>query len=466
MIKKYIDKVVGYIDSKMKILMTILLCILGVILIFIISVVGADSFSVNKEVNQLITYVEDRRFSEAVSYYEKVTKQSSDSKKEKFDDRISKKINQVLLNYGDKYIKGEIGKDYFISLINIVNQFSGVPIDGEVMATQSKRVNDLYLDGKIDYDIAIGYMSAITNLNVGNYDIEKYSSTIKTIEQSRKLYKESIEKQDKKMYKEAIEGYDKIIKQDKKYYDLAQKRKKDCIDKMYDYYIKQAENYYKDGKYEHALDTINFVKKYYSDDEKVMEISSKYEKSVEQYSMDTEDIINLIASKGNIDKSGLRATVYQMLVNDKRYYVVDLYKNNDKINENLINPKTKQIYSYLDSNKSYSDSYSDGYWRIGKDSQIEISLDKIEAKNAISKKITKNKEQFDSIEIISKDQVKDYLDDDQIKNLNKLVGSGHDINYYALTKKGWIFKTKKVYMINPYNSSVYSLSEDKAVLLK
>ena len=40
-----------------------------------------------------------------------------------------------------------------------------------------------------------------------------------------------------KKYKEAIDKYDKVVKEDKKYYSLAQNKKQECIKAMYDYLI-------------------------------------------------------------------------------------------------------------------------------------------------------------------------------------------------------------------------------------
>lgn len=210
---------------------------------------------------------------------------------------LSKKVNKILVTYGDKYIKGEIGKDYFISLINIINELDTVYIDTDSIINQAKRVNDLYLQEKISYNTAMGYIQAVSTLKISKNEIYVYAKKIDVIEDSRKVYNEGVENQNKKMYKEAIEDFDKVITDDKRYYELAQDKKEECIKEMYDYYVEMAKTENKNGNYQKALEYIDYLKQYYLDDDELDALSSEFEKNLEMYNMTNEEVIQLISKK-------------------------------------------------------------------------------------------------------------------------------------------------------------------------
>ena len=52
-------------------------------------------------------------------------------------------------------------------------------------------------------------------------------NNIEEINQSRKIYKSALKYQTDKKYYEAITSYDKVLQIDKKYYELANKNKKE-----------------------------------------------------------------------------------------------------------------------------------------------------------------------------------------------------------------------------------------------
>ena len=52
-------------------------------------------------------------------------------------------------------------------------------------------------------------------------DLDEYKNNIETIYQSREVYKQASKFQQIKKYKEAIDKYDKVVEEDKKYYNLA-----------------------------------------------------------------------------------------------------------------------------------------------------------------------------------------------------------------------------------------------------
>jgi len=257
-IKLYLDKVVDYIDSNSKKIFTITLSILGALVLSIVLFISISNMSVSKEVTTLVGYMEKRKYSQAVSYYEKVKEELGKSEEEKFEDRIGKKLNKILLEHGYKYVNGEIGKETLIGFINTLGKMKTIQLDGESILKQSEEIKDMYISDKIDYKIASGYIRAISNLNIAKYEIESYSTTINTFEESRIVYKDAMKKQEKKMYKEAIESYKKVIKEDTKYSQLAQEKTDECINLMYDYYMEKAAKYNKEGNYSEAVETISY----------------------------------------------------------------------------------------------------------------------------------------------------------------------------------------------------------------
>lgn len=455
--KDLFEKIIEFIDKNNKIIVTACLSVLGSILLGVFIFISADNFTVTNESNQLLGYIEQRNYSLAVSYYNKIKAEFSEEKMDRFSKNLSKKVNKVLMNYGDKYIKGEIGKEYYISLINIINELDTISLDMESILNQVKRVNDLYLSENLSYDIAMGYMQAISSLKISKNDIDAYTKKIEVIEDSRKIYNLGIQEQDKKMYKEAIENYDKVISEDKKYYELAQKKKEECIDNMYDYYIEKAEYENQKGEYQVALEYVNYLKEYYIDDEKLNELAKKYEKNLEKYSMTNEEIISLISKKSGIDRDNINVNVYQQMIEGSKYYYVEAFERGEQIDEFLIEARSKKLYSYLDENKSYNNHYSDGYWRTLDHGKIDFSISKNNAESILEKKLNENKEKFKYVKVEDKNKALKYLvNSDEV---NEFIGDKNDIYYYMVVNKG-LFKKKQIYMINVYTKQLYKISDE------
>lgn len=74
---------------------------------------------------------------------------------------------------------------------------------------------------------------------------------------------------------------------------------------MYDYYILQANSANDNGNYEEAIKYIEYLKPYYENDDKLLELESKYQENLALYSMTTDDIINLISKKWELIKKDL-----------------------------------------------------------------------------------------------------------------------------------------------------------------
>ena len=451
------EKFIEFIDRNNKIIVRGCVTLLGIIVIAIFIFISADSFTVTNESDQLLDYIEQRNYSLSVSYYDKVKKEFSPQKMERFSKSFSRKVNKVLMNYGDKYIKGEIGKEYYISLINIINELDTINLDMESILNQVKRVNELYLAEKLTYNSAMGYMQAISNLKISKNDIDSYTKKIEVIEDSRKIYNLGLKYQNKKMYKEAIENYDKVISEDKKYYELAQKKKETCIDQMYDYYIEKAQNENQKGEYQNAIEYINYLKEYYIDDAKLNELSKEYEKNLQKYTLNNDEIINLISKKSGINRSNITINAYQQIIDGNKYYYVEAFNNGEQIDEFLVEARSRKLYSYLDENKSYNNYYSDGYWRRLENGQIDFSISKNNAESILEKKLSEKNEKYKYIRVEDKDKALRYVKNSEI--VDKFIKNRNDIHYYLVVNRG-IFKSKQVYMMNVYTKQIYIIDEN------
>lgn len=178
----------------------------------------------------------------------------------------------MLLNSGDKYLDGDISQESFIGLINTVKELNKISIDVDDLLVQADRVREMYKEENTTYDIAINYISTVSILNGMGSNLDVYKQNIETIKESRDVYDSAVKDQKAYKYYEAIEKYNKVLKEDEKYYSMAQNGKEQCIEEMYDYYISRAEEANTSGDYERALQYIEYLKDDYSDDEKVQSL--------------------------------------------------------------------------------------------------------------------------------------------------------------------------------------------------
>lgn len=347
------EKAVDFIDEKRKSIVAISLSTLGVIVLMIVFFLSSNEFSVGKEANELLKIIEKRQYSIAVDYYTSIEKKFSDSKMERFNKSVSKKINKLLLNSGDKYLDGDISQESFIGLINTVKELKKISIDVDDLLAQADRVREMYKEENTTYDIAINYINTVSLLNGMGSNLDVYKQNIETIKESRDVYDSAVKDQKVYKYYEAIEKYNKVLKEDEKYYSMAQNGKEQCIEEMYDYYISRAEEANTSGDYERALQYIEYLKEDYSDDEKVQSLEKKYKKNLSLYTLTSDDIINVIAKKSGKDKANLSINSLPQMIKNNKYYYAEVYEYDKLINEVLVSAKTKDLYSYKDGKKDY-----------------------------------------------------------------------------------------------------------------
>ncbi|WP_434796608.1 UbiD family decarboxylase [Terrisporobacter vanillatitrophus] len=454
--KELYDKVVNLIYDNRRNIVRISFSALTLLLLLIVLYFSSDNFNINNEVNTLITYIEDRQYTMAENYYDDIEKEFSDSKMSRFNKKVSKKLSALLINSADMYINGQVTKEQYMGLVNIVNALNTISIDPVNLIDIGKRVDEMYKEENITYESASSFLQITSSLSGIDEGLDEYKQHIKSLYESRQIYKEGTKNQSIKKYHEAIESYDKVLKEDEKYYALAENAKKESIKVMYNYYISQAKSLANEGKYEEALKYLSYLSPYY-DEEEINDLIEEYNKYVSNYTMTSNDIISLISRRSNESKNDLSVVSYLQTVNGKRYYYGEVTKNDKVINEVLIDTETKQLYSYKSNKKGYNCNYSDAYFKIDEDSgQIIFSVNKDEAKSLLEDKLEENEKEYNSIELLDEDKQEKYSND-EVKNM---INRNGNIYYYFMVKTGW-FKPKEIYMVNIYDKTIYNLTKDK-----
>ena len=72
--------------------------------------------------NILLKNIEQRKYSIALENYQEWEKEFSTSKMNRLNKSVSKKINKLLLDSGDRYIDDQISKEYYLGLIRYIHQ--------------------------------------------------------------------------------------------------------------------------------------------------------------------------------------------------------------------------------------------------------------------------------------------------------------------------------------------------------
>lgn len=454
--KEFYNKITDFIYDSRENIVRVSFLSLALLLLLIVFYFSSDNFNINNEVDTLVTYVEDRQYAMAENYYDDVEKEFSDSKMSRFNKKISKKLSLLLINKGDKYINGQITKEEYMGLINMVNALNPINIELTNLLDLGERVNQMYKEENITYESASSFLQIVSSLNGVNEKLDEYKQNIKTLYESRKVYKEGTKNQSIKKYYEAIELYNKVPEEDEKYYSLAQNAKKECIKVMYDYYINQAKSLANEGKYEQALKCLSYLSPYYDEDE-INDLEEQYNKYIANYTMTSNDIINLIARRSNESKNDLSVVSYLQTVNGKRYYYGEVLKNDKVINEVLIDTATKELYSYKSDKKDYNCNYCDAYFKIDEnDGHIIFSINKDNAKSILEDKLENSEKQYKTLELLDEDKQRKYINDD----LQNMINENGNIYYYFIVKTGW-FKPKEIYLVNIYDKTTYNFTKDK-----
>ncbi|WLD27714.1 hypothetical protein CDIFMA2_15960 [Clostridioides difficile] len=403
------EKTVDFIDEKRKSIVAVSLSALGILVLIIVFFLSSNEFSVGNEANELLKIVEKRQYSIAVDYYASVDKKFSDSKMERFNKSVSKKINKLLLNSGDKYLDGDISQESFIGLINTVKSLDKININVDDLITQADRVGEMYKEENITYNVAIAYINTISILNGIGGNLDVYKQNVETIKESRDVYDSAIKDQKVYKYYDAIEKYNKVLKEDEKYYNLAQNAKKQCVEEMYDYYISKAEEANTSGDYEKALQYIDYLKEDYSDDEKVQSLEKKYKKNLSLYTLTSDDIINIISKKSGKEKANLSINSLPQMVKNDKYYYAEVYEYDKLINEVLISAKTKDLYSYKDGKKDYKVDYGEGYFRILEDGSYQFGITKDKAKFVLTNTLDEKENKYKKVDILDIEKADKYV---------------------------------------------------------
>ncbi|WP_455538339.1 UbiD family decarboxylase [Terrisporobacter sp.] len=455
-LKKFYDKFADFRYNNRRNIVRISFSALALILLAIVLFFSSDNFNINSEVDTLIKYIENRQYAIAQTYYDDLEKELSDSKMNRFNKKASKKLSSLLMNNGDMYITGQITKEQYMGIINTINVLNPISIDENSLIDLGKRVNQMYKEENISYELATSYLQITSSLKGVNEGLDEYKKNIKRIYESRQIYKDATKNQSIKKYHEAIELYDKVLQEDDKYYSLAQNAKKECINAMHDYYISQAKSLAQEGKYEEALKNLSYLSPYYDENE-IKALEDQYNKFIRDYTMTSDDIINMISRRSDENKKDLSVVSYLQTVDGKRYFYGEVVKNKKIVNEILVDTETKEMYSYKSDKKDYDCSYSDAYFRIDENSgKVIFSIDEKQAKSILEEKLKEENKKYKSINLLDNKQIEKYINND----LKNIISKNGNVYYYFLVKTGW-FKPKEVYMVNVYDKSIYKLNDDK-----
>lgn len=455
-----IEYSISRISDNKNYLVGLSLSFLAFLILLIVIFFSNGDFNVGKQADTLVNSISDRKYTEAYEYYVGLEKEFSASKMNKFNKVASKKLSVLVVNSGDKYISGEISKEQYSGLINTINALEDISIDVNQLLDIASRVEQMYIDENINYEKASSYMEITTSLNGIYQDLDEYKNKINTIYDSRKVYEQGSKFQQIKKYKEAIDEYNKVLEEDKKYYSLAEDKKQECINSMYDYYISQANSSSSEGQYEDALVYLTYLKPYYPNDEKIEQLEDEYKEKISVYTLSSDDILNLISKKSGIDAKQLSVISYQQTIEDKIYYYAEIVKDNKVINEVLVEAKSKKIYSYKSEKIDYDCEYSDGYYKVDESGNYVFAMNSKDAATIVRDKLSDKKEKFNDLEVKFKSDILKYTNQEQ---LDKLIQKNNNIYYYVLVKKGWFSLTKEVYLVNMYDKTVYKCVDNKII---
>lgn len=136
--KELFNKFTDFIDDNRLKITKLLLSILGSIALIIVLIISSDEMSVSKEVSNLVNNIESRKYQIAYDYYEDLKESFSQSKMSRLNKSLSKKIDTLISNNGDKYVNGHITKEQFAGLINTVNGLDGININLENIVQEAK----------------------------------------------------------------------------------------------------------------------------------------------------------------------------------------------------------------------------------------------------------------------------------------------------------------------------------------
>ena len=136
----------------------------------------------------------------AENYYDDIEKEFSDSKMSRFNKKVSKKLSSLLINNGDMYINGQITKEQYMGLVNIVNALNTVSIETTNLIDLGKRVDEMYKEENITYESAYSFLQITSSLKGINEGLDEYKQHIKTLYESRQIDKEGTKNQSIKKY--------------------------------------------------------------------------------------------------------------------------------------------------------------------------------------------------------------------------------------------------------------------------
>ncbi|KAB2952169.1 zinc ribbon domain-containing protein [Heliorestis acidaminivorans] len=163
-----------------------------------------------------------------------------------------------------------------------------------IIKNQATAIFNNYKNKKTNYEEAKQSLNGLLELGISSNDIKKVDEKIELLQRSRTSFEKGNEYLDKTNYGEAIKAFGNVIEEDDSY-DIAQKLIKDNLVTFKDDIIKKADNYYNNGEYINAINTINDGLKYLKNDEVLTAKKEIYQEKRIEYLKENQELVVLSA---------------------------------------------------------------------------------------------------------------------------------------------------------------------------
>lgn len=213
----------------------------------------------------------------------------------------------------------------------------------EYLTNKLNEIETNFNDGKITYEDAINELDKFSKSGLNNDEINTQKDLINKINDSMTAYKNGKQLINDKKSFESIDSLSKVIKEDKNY-DDAQKLIKEQLDLAKKQKLGEAQNYASQKDYKNALNSIDSILKYLTDDAELKDKENNYNQL--KSDADKEKALGILTQKD----SEAKYTFYKMItINGKQYYGFEaIYGDMQADSLYCVNTDTGEIIYYKD----------------------------------------------------------------------------------------------------------------------
>jgi len=207
---------------------------------------------------------------------------------------------------------------------------------GSKLSSEPERVLKLYVDGSVKIAAIKHFFQIIGDGVLSAGDLTEYEAELKQYEAERDSYDKANTAYADKDYLQAIEFYKKVTSKDADYYQTALEQIKKSTTEMYSYYLAQAGDLSKQGKYQEAIRLLTGMLVYYPEDVQIkgdLQTYQEAEKTLVPYTGPIEHIFfhpllayPALAFDGDVNSSGFND--YFVTVSEFVKILNQIYANN------------------------------------------------------------------------------------------------------------------------------------------